>query len=65
MRMVVESIAGPDQAQPLSNYPERFRITENTAQRFDANAIPCHMPEKDKTDVLVDSYFTNVRDPRV
>jgi hypothetical protein len=60
IRIIVENTAGSEVCSPFIDDPQRHRILESVVE-FPANVlVPCPLPDKQTTDVLVSSYFTNV-----
>ena len=61
IRIIVENTAGSDIGSPFIDDPKRHRLLENIIE-FPPNVpIPAQLPEKETADVLINSYFTNVR----
>lgn len=59
IRMVVESVAGPSQ---FTVDPSRHKITEAALTIPETARTARILPEKKAADVLVQSFFTNVRE---
>lgn len=61
-RIIVENTAGSEKGKPFINDPKRHRILENIIDFPDNMKLPSILPDKQTTDVLLESYFINVRD---
>ncbi|KAL1843814.1 hypothetical protein VTJ49DRAFT_7524 [Mycothermus thermophilus] len=59
IRIIVENTAGREIASPFIDDPKRHRILECVTDFPDNVRIPAQLPDKQTTDVLVASYFTN------
>ncbi|KAL2271769.1 hypothetical protein VTJ83DRAFT_1140 [Remersonia thermophila] len=59
IRIIVENTAGREIASPFIDDPKRHRILECVNEFPDNVRIPGPLPDKQTTDVLVASYFTN------
>lgn len=63
IRIIVENTAGTDMGSPFINDPKRHRILEKIID-FPENArLPSILPDKQTADILIESYFINVRLP--
>lgn len=60
IRIIVESTAGPEVGSPFIDDPKRHRIMENIIHFPENTMVPSCLPDRETTDVLVDSYFVNV-----
>jgi hypothetical protein len=61
IRIIVEHTAGTDMGSPFINDPKRHRILENIIEFPDNMKVPSILPDKQTTEVLMESYFINVR----
>ncbi|KAK1831782.1 activator of stress genes 1 [Podospora conica] len=59
IRIIVENTAGTDKGQPFINDPKRHRILEHIIDFPDNMKVPSILPDKQTTDVLLESYFIN------
>ncbi|KAM7189274.1 activator of stress genes 1 [Rhypophila sp. PSN 637] len=59
IRIIVESTAGPEIGARFIEDPNRHRIMENLIRFPENTLVPCQLPDRETTDVLVDSYFVN------
>ncbi|KAK3380179.1 fungal-specific transcription factor domain-containing protein [Lasiosphaeria ovina] len=59
IRIIVENTAGAEIAAPFIEDPKRFSIMENIIKFPENTRIPSFLPDKETTDILVESYFTN------
>lgn len=48
---------------PFINDPKRHRIMENIIDFPENTKVPSFLPERQTADVLIESYFVNVRGP--
>lgn len=60
IRIIVESTAGTEVGSPFIDDPKRHRIMENIVPFPDDTIVPCPLPDRESTTVLVESYFVNV-----
>lgn len=63
IRIIVENTAGREIASPFIDDPKRHRILECVVNFPENVRIPGPLPDKQTTDILVASYFTNVSIP--
>jgi hypothetical protein len=61
IRIIVENTAGSDMGSPFIDDPKRHRILESIIDFPQHVHIPSPLPDKETADVLIASYFTNVR----
>ncbi|KAK3333970.1 hypothetical protein B0T19DRAFT_142676 [Cercophora scortea] len=59
IRIIVENTAGAEAGSPFIDDPKRHRIMENIIDFPENKKVPASLPDKQTTDTLVDSYFTN------
>ncbi|KAK3692563.1 fungal-specific transcription factor domain-containing protein [Podospora appendiculata] len=59
IRIIVENTAGAEAGSPFIDDPKRHRIMENIIDFPENKKVPASLPDKQTTDILVDSYFTN------
>ncbi|KAK3375298.1 fungal-specific transcription factor domain-containing protein, partial [Podospora didyma] len=59
IRIIVENTAGADLGSPFIDDPKRHRIMENIIDFPEDTRVPSFLPDKETTDILVQSYFTN------
>jgi len=60
IRIIVENTAGTDMGSPFINDPKRHRILENIIDFPDNMKVPSILPDKQTTDILLESYFIHV-----
>ena len=60
IRIIVESTAGAEVGSPFIDDPKRHRIMENIIDFPENTMVPCCLPDRETTDILVESYFINV-----
>lgn len=61
IRIIVENTAGTDMGSPFINDPKRHRIMENIIDFPEGMKVPSFLPDRVTADVLIESFFVNVR----